>query len=57
MIRDFVATALRFPRFTVETAATGPEGLVLVRNDAWHILVLDVNLPSLDGFFPLSQTA
>ena len=49
-IRDLVATALRFTGFTVETAATGPEGLALARNDPWHLLVLDVNLPGLDGF-------
>jgi two-component system OmpR family response regulator len=49
-IRDLVTTALRFTGFTVETAATGPEGLALARNNAWHLLVLDVNLPGLDGF-------
>ena len=49
-IRDLIATALRFTGFTVEAAATGPEGLALARNDAWHVLVLDVNLPGLDGF-------
>ena len=49
-IRDLVTTALRFTGFTVETAANGPEGLVLARNGAWHVLVLDVNLPGLDGF-------
>ena len=48
-IRDLVATALRFTGFTVETAATGPQGLALACNDAWHVLVLDVNLPGLDG--------
>jgi two-component system OmpR family response regulator len=49
-IRDLVATALRFTGFTVETAVSGPEGLALARNDSWHLLVLDVNLPGLDGF-------
>jgi two-component system, OmpR family, response regulator len=49
-IRDLVTTALRFTGFTVETAATGPEGLALARNGAWHVLILDVNLPGLDGF-------
>jgi two-component system OmpR family response regulator len=49
-IRDLVATALRFTGFTVETAASGPEGLAQARNNAWHLLVLDVNLPGLDGF-------
>jgi two-component system OmpR family response regulator len=49
-IRDLVATALRFTGFTVETAANGPDALALARNDAWHLLVLDVNLPEIDGF-------
>jgi DNA-binding response OmpR family regulator len=49
-IRDLVTTALRFTGLTVETAAIGPEGLALARNDAWHLLVLDVSLPGLDGF-------
>jgi DNA-binding response OmpR family regulator len=42
-------TALRFTMFTIETAVTGPQGLALARNDAWHVLVLHVNLPGLDG--------
>src|SRR5215207_197224 len=37
-------------RDLVTTAATGPEGLALARNRSWHVLVLDVNLPGLDGF-------
>ena len=49
-IRDLVTTALRFTGFTVQTAASGPEGLALARNASWHLLVLDVNLPGLDGF-------
>jgi two-component system OmpR family response regulator len=49
-IRDLVTTALRFTGFNVKTATTGPEGLALARNGAWHVLVLDVNLPGLDGF-------
>jgi two-component system OmpR family response regulator len=49
-IRDLVQTALRFTGFTVESAASGPEGLALARNDAWHLLILDVNLPGVDGF-------
>ncbi|MGH2616997.1 MAG: response regulator transcription factor [Thermomicrobiales bacterium] len=49
-IRDLVATALRFTGFTVEAAVSGPEGLALARNDSWHLLVVDVNLPGLDGF-------
>jgi two-component system, OmpR family, response regulator len=49
-IRELVTTALRFIGFAVDSAATGPEGLALARNAPWHLLVLDVNLPGLDGF-------
>ncbi|MFN8591191.1 MAG: response regulator transcription factor [Thermomicrobiales bacterium] len=49
-IRELLTTALRFIGYTVETATTGVEGLALSRNDAWDLLVLDVNLPELDGF-------
>jgi two-component system OmpR family response regulator len=49
-IRDLVQTALRFTGFTVESVASGPEALALARNDAWSLLILDVNLPGIDGF-------
>jgi two-component system OmpR family response regulator len=49
-IRDLVQTALRFTGFMVESAASGPEGLALARNGTWHLLILDVNLPGMDGF-------
>jgi two-component system OmpR family response regulator len=49
-IRELVATALRFTGFQVETAATGGEALSLARNTHPALVVLDVNLPDLDGF-------
>jgi two-component system OmpR family response regulator len=49
-IRDLVQTALRFTGFVVESVASGPEALALARNDAWSLLILDVNLPGIDGF-------
>jgi two-component system OmpR family response regulator len=49
-IRELVATALRFKGFEVTTAATGREALVEARNAAFDLLVLDVNLPDVDGF-------
>ncbi len=49
-IRELVATALRFTGFKVETAETGREALVQARNGQFDIVVLDVNLPDLDGF-------
>jgi two-component system OmpR family response regulator len=47
--RHLVTTALRFTGFTVETAATRPDGLDLAQNDPWHVLMLDVNHRGLDG--------
>ncbi len=49
-IRDLVQTALRFTGFTVESVASGPDALALARNDSWNLLILDVNLPGIDGF-------
>jgi two-component system OmpR family response regulator len=49
-IRELVATALRFTGFAVETAASGAEALSEARNGKFDLLVLDVNLPDVDGF-------
>ncbi|MCC6943076.1 MAG: response regulator transcription factor [Thermomicrobiales bacterium] len=49
-IRELVATALRFTGFDVETAAAGAEALSAARNGTFDLLVMDVNLPDIDGF-------
>jgi len=49
-IRELVATALRFVGFTVEVAATGREALWAIADDPPDLIVLDVNLPDIDGF-------
>jgi len=49
-IRELVSTALRFTGYEVTTAASGREALVAARNATFDLLVLDVNLPDLDGF-------
>ena len=49
-ILDLVSTALRFAGFQVVTAASGREALRLAAGAEQHLLVLDVNLPDLDGF-------
>ena len=49
-IRELVATALRFTGFTVETAGSGEAALAEARNLKFDLIVLDVNLPDLDGF-------
>ena len=49
-IRELVATALRFTGFRVETVVSGAQALAAARNGAYDLVVLDVNLPDLDGF-------
>lgn len=49
-IRELVATALRFTGFRVETASSGGEAQAELRNSAFDLVVLDVNLPDVDGF-------
>jgi two-component system OmpR family response regulator len=49
-ITDLVATALRYERFEVATAATGRKALAEVEGFRPDLVVLDVMLPDLDGF-------
>jgi two-component system OmpR family response regulator len=49
-IRELVATALRFTGFQVQTVGSGQAALAEARNVDYQLLVLDVNLPDLDGF-------
>jgi excisionase family DNA binding protein len=50
-LRGTVAQALSLePRYRVEVAADGYEGLIKVGTFRPHLLVLDVRMPGLDGF-------
>jgi two-component system OmpR family response regulator len=49
-IRELVTTALRFTGFTVEPVGSGREALAEARNVPYDLIVLDVNLPDVDGF-------
>jgi two-component system, OmpR family, response regulator len=49
-IRELVSTALRFTGFKVESVASGCDALTEARNGAFDLIVLDVNLPDVDGF-------
>ena len=49
-ITDLVASALRFAGYSVSTAFNGIEALSATRSESPDIVVLDVNLPDLDGF-------
>ncbi|MBX7096171.1 MAG: response regulator [Myxococcaceae bacterium] len=49
VIRELVRSMLSDDQVTVETAATGTEGLKLARTQSWDLILLDVVLPQLDG--------
>ena len=49
-LAEVVTMALRFPGFTVETAANGREALAAVSKFKPHLMVLDVMLPDMEGF-------
>jgi len=49
-IRELISTALRFTGFETESVASGSAALAEARNARFDLLVLDVNLPDIDGF-------
>lgn len=49
-ILDVLATSLRFLGYEVTEVATGRAALTAVREQAPHLVLLDVMLPDLDGF-------
>ncbi|MFQ5730746.1 MAG: response regulator transcription factor [Planctomycetaceae bacterium] len=49
-IRVQVARILTDAGFDVETARDGAEAVSMVQNDVPMLMVLDVNMPALDGF-------
>jgi two-component system, OmpR family, response regulator MtrA len=49
-IREIVSLGLKAAGFRVSTCGDGREGLSMVRADGFDVVILDVMLPSLDGF-------
>jgi DNA-binding response OmpR family regulator len=49
-IREIVSIGLREAGFRVSSCADGRDGLAMVRADGYDAVILDVMLPSLDGF-------
>jgi two-component system response regulator MtrA len=49
-IREIVSIGLKAAGFRVSTCGDGREGLSMVRADGFDVVILDVMLPSVDGF-------
>ena len=49
-LSDLVSSALRFAGYRVRTEANGFDALRAVKADTPDLIVLDVNMPELDGF-------
>lgn len=54
-IRDLVHDALSLAGFEVRGAADGLEALTLLRKQKWDLVILDINLPTIDGFSLLEK--
>lgn len=54
-ISDLVALYLRKESIVTGQAFTGEEGLLRFNQDQWDLLVLDINLPGMDGFRVLKE--
>ncbi len=46
---------LRWPEAEVAIAAEGARGIEMLKNSAFDIVILDINLPDFDGFQVLQQ--
>ena len=49
-LADMLSTALRFAGYEVNSEATGLDALQSIKADPPDLIVLDVNLPDIDGF-------
>ncbi len=49
-VTSVLKRGLAYEGFTVDTAATGPQGLAIARDHAPDLVILDVMLPGIDGF-------
>jgi DNA-binding response OmpR family regulator len=54
-ISGFIDKGLRAAGFATRVATTGPDALALAQTGEFDLLVLDINLPGIDGFRVLEQ--
>ncbi len=46
---------LRWPEISISTAADGTKGIEMLETEAFDIVILDINLPDIDGFEVLKR--
>ena len=56
-IRNTLKDILEYEKHEIEIAATGEEGLELLRNNGFDLVFLDVKMPGLDGIEVLQEVA
>lgn len=49
-IRELYERQLKLAGYSVETTASGKDGLELLENNIYDLLMLDLNIPDLSGF-------
>lgn len=54
-IRDLICDALSIGGFEVESSPDGLQGLKQIRDKRFDLLILDVNMPKMDGFALLEK--
>ena len=55
LIRDILVKVLEKNGFTQDAVGTGEEGLSLEKANIYDAIVLDINLPTIDGYEVLKQ--
>ena len=50
MIADFLRTGLKYEGYEVEISYTGSQGLEMLKQEIFDLVILDIVLPDVDGF-------
>jgi DNA-binding response OmpR family regulator len=55
ILREFATVYLATPSTTIDTACDGTTGLKRIRENPYDIVLLDIEMPTLDGFSVLEE--
>jgi DNA-binding response OmpR family regulator len=55
ILREFATVYLATPSTTIDTACDGTTGLKQIRENPYDIVLLDIEMPNLDGFSVLEE--